>query len=101
VGQGHVQDSARIRVDPAGNVWDGGRQYIHVVKYTPEGKKLLEISAARSLTRPGHLRRTDVAFAQNGNVFVSAVTANVASSSTPRTERSCANSASAAPGPAN
>jgi DNA-binding beta-propeller fold protein YncE len=61
-----------IRLDPGGNVWTVDAHTSMVYQFTPEGKKLLEISVGEvpdpSRTFCG---ATDVAFGQNGHVFVS------------------------------
>jgi len=61
-----------IRVDPAGNVWTIDAHTSMIFKFTPEGKKLLEISVGdipdASLAFCG---ATDVTFATNGHVYVS------------------------------
>jgi sugar lactone lactonase YvrE len=44
VGQGHVQVPHGIRIDPDGNVWTVDANTSKVYKFTPEGKKLLEIN---------------------------------------------------------
>ncbi len=71
-GKGMYKIPHGIRVDPAGNVWTVDANTSMVVKYTPEGKKLLEISVGE-IPDPARAfcGATDVAFAQNGNVFVS------------------------------
>lgn len=61
-----------IRIDPAGNVWTIDARTSMIIKFTPEGKKLLEISVGdipdASLPFCG---ATDVTFAANGHVYVS------------------------------
>lgn len=61
-----------IRIDPAGNVWTLDANTSMVYKFTPEGKKLLEISVGDV---PDASREfcgaTDIAFAKSGHVFVS------------------------------
>jgi hypothetical protein len=61
-----------IRIDPAGNVWTIDARTSMIFKFTPEGKKLLEINVGdipdASLPFCG---ATDVTFAANGHVYVS------------------------------
>jgi len=75
--------------------------YIHGRQVHAEGKNSSKSASARSLTGPGICGATDVAFAQNGNVFVSDGYCNGRVIEYAADGRSCANSASAAPGPAN
>jgi len=60
-----------IRLDPGGNVWTVDANTSMVYKFTPEGQQLLAISVGDV---PAPCRdfcgATDVAFAQNGHVFV-------------------------------
>ena len=60
-----------IRIDPSGNVWTVDAQTSEVYKFTPEGKKLLEIDVG---SIPDKSREfcgaTDIAFAQSGHVFI-------------------------------
>ena len=81
-GKGLFKTPHGIRVDPAGNVWtvDAGSSMVY--KFTPQGQKLLEISVGDipDPSRP-FCGATDVAFANNGHVYVSpTVTAMDASS---------------------
>src|SRR5271166_2515229 len=61
-----------IRIDPAGNVWTVDAHTSIIFKFTPEGRKLLEISVGdipdASLPFCG---ATDVTFAANGHIYVS------------------------------
>lgn len=71
-GQGMFKIPHGIRLDPGGNVWTVDANTSMVYKCTPEGKQLLAISVGDV---PDPCRdfcgATDVAFAQNGHVFVS------------------------------
>ena len=62
-----------IRVDPQGNVWTTDAASSHVIKFSPEGKVLLDIVVGGQPTPcPNNFcSTTDVAFAANGHVFVS------------------------------
>jgi DNA-binding beta-propeller fold protein YncE len=71
-GKGMYTMPHSIRVDPAGNIWTVDARTSMIFKFTPEGKKLLEISVGdipdASLAFCG---ATDVTFAPNGHVYVS------------------------------
>src|SRR5262245_56393172 len=71
-GKGMYKIPHGIRIDSAGNVWTLDANTSMVYKFTPEGKKLLEISVGDvpDATRD-FCGATDIAFAQNGHVFVS------------------------------
>ena len=62
-----------LRIDPQGNVWTTDAASSKVLKFTPEGKKLMEISVG-GLPKvcPGNFcGTTDLAFAPNGHIFIS------------------------------
>jgi peptidylamidoglycolate lyase len=61
-----------IRLDPEGNVWTDDAHTSMIYKFTPEGKKLLEINVGGipDPSRP-FCGSTDMSFAKNGHVFVS------------------------------
>jgi hypothetical protein len=61
-----------IRIDPDGNVWTIDAHNSTVFKFSPEGKKLVDISVGDipDATRP-FCGATDVTFAKNGHVYVS------------------------------
>ena len=71
-GKGMYTMPHSIRVDPAGNVWTVDAHTSMIFKFTPKGKKLLEISVGdipdASVPFCG---ATDVTFARNGHVYVS------------------------------
>jgi DNA-binding beta-propeller fold protein YncE len=71
-GKGMYTMPHSIRIDPAGNVWTVDARTSMIFKFTPEGKKLLEISVGdipdASVAFCG---ATDVAFAANGHIYVS------------------------------
>jgi DNA-binding beta-propeller fold protein YncE len=71
-GKGLFKIPHGIRLDPSGNVWTVDANTSMVYKFTPEGEKLLEISVGDvpDLSRD-FCGATDIAFAQNGQVFVS------------------------------
>jgi len=60
-----------IRIDPAGNVWTVDAHTSMVYKFSPEGKKLLEIAVGEIPdTSKAFCGATDIAFAR-GRIFVS------------------------------
>lgn len=60
-----------IRVDPAGDVWTVDAHTSMVYKFTPQGRKLLEISVGSVPdTAQEFCGATDVAFGPKGRVFV-------------------------------
>jgi len=71
-GKGMYKIPHGIRIDAAGNVWTLDANTSMVYKFTPEGKKLLEISVGDvpDATRD-FCGATDIAFASNGHVFIS------------------------------
>ncbi|MBX7200078.1 MAG: 6-bladed beta-propeller [Rhodospirillaceae bacterium] len=71
-GKGLFEIPHGIRVDPDGNVWAIDAHTSKIFKFTPEGKKLLEISVGDipDATRP-FCGATDVTFAKNGHIFAS------------------------------
>lgn len=62
-----------IRLDPQGNVWTADAASSRVIKYSPDGKVLLEIVVGGQPTPcPNNFcSTTDIAFAANGHVFIS------------------------------
>ena len=69
-----------IRIDPQGNVWTTDAASSMVYKFSPEGKKLMEIEIggqptpcqSSSITKaPTFCSTTDIAFAPNGHLFIS------------------------------
>ena len=62
-----------IRVDHQGNVWTTDAASSHVIKFSPQGKVLLDIVVGGQPTPcPNNFcSTTDVAFAANGHVFIS------------------------------
>jgi DNA-binding beta-propeller fold protein YncE len=71
-GKGMFKIPHGIRLDPDGNVWTVDANTSMVYQFTPEGEQLLAISVG-DVPEPcrGFCGATDVAFAQNGHVFVS------------------------------
>ena len=71
-GKGMYKIPHSIRIDPQGNIWtvDSGSSMIY--KFTPEGKKLMEISVGEQPTGRGGTNGTsDIAFGPNGRLFIS------------------------------
>jgi hypothetical protein len=66
-----------IRLDPEGNVWTVDAGSSTVIKFSPKGKKLLEIDVdgqperAISPPRRAFLGTTDITFAANERIFIS------------------------------
>jgi hypothetical protein len=62
-----------IRVDRQGNVWTTDAASSHVIKYSPEGRVLLDIvvGGQPSPCPNNFCSTTDIAFAANGHVFIS------------------------------
>jgi DNA-binding beta-propeller fold protein YncE len=71
-GKGMYTMPHSIRIDPQGNVWTVDARTSMIFKFTPKGKKLLEISVGdipdASVAFCG---ATDVTFAKNGHLYVS------------------------------
>jgi DNA-binding beta-propeller fold protein YncE len=61
-----------IKVDPAGNVWTVDSSTSMVLKFSPEGKKLMEVDVG-GIPDPkrAFCGATDIAFAKSGNFFIS------------------------------
>ena len=70
-GKGMFKIPHGIRIDRAGNVWTVDAHTSMVYKFTPEGKKILEINVG-GVPDPSQefCGATDIAFAKNGDVFV-------------------------------
>lgn len=76
-GKGMFNAPHSIRVDPDGNIWtvDAGNSVL--LKFTPQGVKLLEISVGevatgdRCAVPPTLCGTTDIAFGPNGRLFIS------------------------------
>jgi DNA-binding beta-propeller fold protein YncE len=71
-GKGMFKTPHGIRIDPAGNVWTLDANTSMVYKFTPKGRKLLEIAVGDVPDKTKDFcGATDIAFAKNGHVFVS------------------------------
>ena len=62
-----------IRIDPQGNVWTTDAASSMVIKFSPDGTKLMDISVGGQPTpcRNNFCGTTDIAFAPNGHLFIS------------------------------
>ncbi|MBI4475109.1 MAG: 6-bladed beta-propeller [Acidobacteria bacterium] len=72
-GKGMYTMPHAIRIDPQGNVWTTDAASSMVYKFSPEGRKLMQIEVGGQPTpcRNNFCSTTDVAFAPNGNIFIS------------------------------
>jgi streptogramin lyase len=71
-GKGLYKIPHSIRIDPQGNVWTVDSGSSMVLKFSREGKKLLEISVGEQPAGRGATNgTTDIAFAPNGRIFIS------------------------------
>lgn len=72
-GKGMYTMPHAIRVDPQGNVWTTDAASSMVYKFSPDGKKLMEINIGGQPTpcRNNFCSTTDIAFAPNGHLFIS------------------------------
>ena len=71
-GTGMFKIPHSIRIDPKGNIWTVDAASSLVFQFTPEGKKLMEISVGgQPATKSGFNGTTDIAFAPNGHLFIS------------------------------
>src|SRR5260370_31301518 len=62
-----------IRIDPSGNISTVDAASSMVYKFTPQGKKLMEITVGgQPETKSAFNGTTDIAFAPNGHLFISA-----------------------------
>lgn len=71
-GKGMYTTPHAIRVDKQGNVWTTDAASSMVYKFSKDGKKLMEIEVGGQPTPCGAFcSTTDIAFAPNGNLFIS------------------------------
>lgn len=77
-GKGMYKIPHSIRIDPQGNIWTVDSSSSMVYKFTPQGKKLMEISVGGQPpprnSKPGVISAngtTDIAFGPNGRLFIS------------------------------
>ena len=70
-GKGMYTTPHAIRVDPQGNVWTTDAASSMVYKFSPEGKRLLQIEVGGQPSPCGNFcSTTDIAFAPNGHLFI-------------------------------
>ncbi len=70
-GKGMYTTPHAIRIDPQGNVWTTDAASSMVYKFSPDGKKLMEIEVGGQPAPCGAFcSTTDIAFAPNGNLFI-------------------------------
>jgi DNA-binding beta-propeller fold protein YncE len=72
-GKGMYKIPHSIRIDPSGNVWTVDAESSVILKFTPEGKKLLEIPVGGQPASPKSpfCGTTDIAFGPNRRIFIS------------------------------
>ena len=71
-GKGMYKIPHSIRIDSDGNIWTVDSSSSMVLKFTPEGRKLMEISVGEQPAgRTGAIGTTDIAFGPNGRLFIS------------------------------
>jgi DNA-binding beta-propeller fold protein YncE len=72
-GKGMYEIPHSIRIDPQGNVWTADSGSSMIYKFTPEGKKLMEISVGEQPAgrTTGSRGTSDIAFGPNGRIFIS------------------------------
>src|SRR3954462_9448981 len=71
-GKGLYKIPHSIRIDPDGNIWTVDSSSSMVFKFTPDGKKLMEISVGEQPAgRTGSIGTSDIAFGPNGRIFIS------------------------------
>src|SRR5262245_48149505 len=71
-GKGLYQIPHSIRIDPQGNIWTVDSGSSMVLKFTPKGEKLMEISVGEQPAGRGRTNGTsDIAFGPNGRIYIS------------------------------
>jgi DNA-binding beta-propeller fold protein YncE len=71
-GAGMFKIPHSIRIDSKGNIWTVDASSSMIYEFTPEGKKLMEISVGEQPEKPGgFVGTTDIAFAPNGHLYIS------------------------------
>jgi streptogramin lyase len=71
-GKGLYKIPHAIRLDPAGNIWTVDAGSSTVIKFSPQGEKLLQIDVGGQpeQARSPFNGTTDIAFAPNGRIFI-------------------------------
>ena len=71
-GKGLYKIPHSIRIDPQGNVWTVDSGSSMVLKFSPQGEKLMEISVGEQPAGRGGTNGTsDIAFGPNGRIYIS------------------------------
>src|ERR1041385_2661265 len=71
-GRGLYKIPHSIRIDPQGNIWTVDSGSSMILKFTPQGEKLMEISVGEQPAGRGATTGTsDIAFGPNGRIFIS------------------------------
>jgi hypothetical protein len=72
-GKGLYKIPHSIRIDPQGNVWTVDAASSTVLKFSPQGEKLMEIDVGGQPENPrsAFVGTTDIAFGPNGRLFIS------------------------------
>jgi sugar lactone lactonase YvrE len=71
-GKGMYKIPHSIRIDSDGNIWTVDSSSSMILKFTPEGRKLMEISVGEQPAgRTGASGTSDIAFGPNGRLFIS------------------------------
>jgi DNA-binding beta-propeller fold protein YncE len=71
-GKGMYKIPHAIRIGPDGNIWTTDAASSLVMKFTPQGEKLMEIAVGgQPATKSAFNGTTDIAFAPNGHLFIS------------------------------
>lgn len=72
-GKGMYKIPHSIRIDPSGNVWTVDAESSVILKFTPDGRKLLEIPVGGQPASPKSpfCGTTDIAFGPNHRIFIS------------------------------
>src|SRR3954452_24600643 len=71
-GKGLYKIPHSIRIDPQGNIWTVDSGSSMVLKFSPQGEKLMEISVGEQPAgRTGANGTSDIAFGPNGRIFIS------------------------------
>jgi DNA-binding beta-propeller fold protein YncE len=71
-GKGLYKIPHSIRIDPQGNIWTVDSGSSMVLKFSPQGEKLMEISVGEQPAGRGATNGTsDIAFGPNGRIYIS------------------------------
>src|ERR1043166_2641812 len=71
-GKGMYKIPHSIRIDPQGNIWTVDSGSSMILKFTPQGEKLMEISVGEQPAGRGATNGTsDIAFGPNGRIYIS------------------------------